>query len=177
MRSEVRPYLQSVGFHLSELVLEPRLRWSTKNPLVAANIETVLTNPDVLSALTLAWRESQPGLLEAHEEGGFIVQDAAALLKVIRWPRGASNTIEIPPHDGCKVEGLEIIASFHTHPNIGPDFLQQPSETDKRAVRDDPNLKAPYCAGELVISAALLYFVTPYGSVVELGETGRIMAI
>ncbi|PYJ97544.1 MAG: hypothetical protein DME23_14990 [Verrucomicrobia bacterium] len=97
-------------------------------------------------------------------------------MQVIRWPRGAGNTIDVPPHPGCRAEGLEIIVSFHTHPNTGPDYVQEPSETDKRAVRDDPDLKAPHYSGELVISAALLYFVTPTGDVVELGETERILA-
>jgi hypothetical protein len=71
---------------------------------------------------------------------------------------------------------LEIIASFHTHPNTGPDYLQEPGETDRRAVRADPDLKAPHYAGELVISAGLVYLVLPDGSVSELGETQRIIA-
>ena len=54
--------------------------------------------------------------------------------------------------------------------------MQEPSETDKRAVRDDPDLKSPRYAGELV-SAALVYGITPSGSVIELGETGNIFAV
>ncbi|PYJ81427.1 MAG: hypothetical protein DME22_21155 [Verrucomicrobia bacterium] len=115
-----------------------------------ASIEALLNNADIRAALRLAWRESHPGSSDGHEEGG--------------------------PHPGCRAEGLEIIVSFHTHPNTGPDYVQEPSETDKRAVRDDPDLKAPHYSGELVISAALLYFVTPTGDVVELGETERILA-
>ena len=68
------------------------------------------------------------------------------------------------------------IEAILTHPNTGPDYLQEPSETDKRAVRDDPDFKAPHYAGELVISAALLYLVTPYGSVIQLGATERMLA-
>ena len=82
----------------------------------------------------------------------------------------------MPAHPGCRAEGAEIIASFHTHPNIGAGYLQEPSETDKRAVRDDPDLKSPRYAGELV-SAALVYGITPSGSVIELGETGNIFAV
>src|SRR5438093_501249 len=102
-----------------------------------ASIEAILKNPDIRAALKLVWRESQPGSSAGHEEGGFIVQDPAGSLQVIRWPRGASNTIDVPPHPGCRAEGLPIVASFHTHPNTGPDDLQEPSETDKRAVRED----------------------------------------
>ena len=140
-----------------------------------ASIESLLNNPDIRTASRLAWRESQPGPSDGHEEGGFIVQNPAGSLQVIRWPKGVGNTIDVPPHRGCRVEGLDIVASFHTHPNTGPDYLQEPSETDKRAVRDDPDLKAPYYEGELVISAVLLYFVTTFGSVVELGETEKIL--
>ena len=82
-------------------------------------MEALLNNPDVRAALRLAWRQSQPGPSGGHEEGGFIVQGPAGKLQVIRWPRGAGNTIEVPN--------------------------------------------------------ALLYFVTPSGSVVELGETERIL--
>ena len=120
--------------------------------------------------------EPLPGPSDGHKEGGFIVQNAAGSLQEIRWSRGTGNTIDVPPHPGCRAEGLEIIASFHTHPNTSPDYLQESSDTDKRAVRDDPELKAPNYAGELVISAALLYLVTPYGSVIQLGETERMLA-
>jgi hypothetical protein len=104
-------------------------------------MEALLNNSDVRAELKLAWDQSQPGPSGGHEEGGFIVRGPAGKLQVIRWPRGAGNTIEVPPHPGCSVEGLEIIASFHTHPNTGPDYMQEPSQTDKRAVRDDPELK------------------------------------
>lgn len=100
-------------------------------------------------------RESRPGPSGGQEEGGFIVRDAAGTLQVIRWPEGAGNTIYVPPHRGCRLGEFDIIASFHTHPNTGPEYLQEPSETDKRAVRDDADLKAPDFIGELVISAAL----------------------
>lgn len=141
-----------------------------------ATIEALLADSNICAALRLAWRESQPGSSGGHEEGGFIVQNPAGALQVIRWPQGAGNTISVLPHHGCSIEGSEIIASSHTHPNTGPDYMQEPSETDKRAVRDDPDLKAPNYVGELVIWAELLYSVTPSGSVVALGETGKILA-
>ena len=68
-------------------------------------------------------------------------------------------------------EGLEIVASFHTHPNTGSDYLQEPSETDKRAVRDDPDLKGDDYIGEFVISQAVIYLVSPAGQVREMDDT------
>src|SRR5437867_9026542 len=114
-----------------------------------ASIETLFKIPQIRAALRLAWHESEPGPSGGHEEGGFIVQDSAGALRVIRWPRGAGNTIDVPFHPDCRMDGLQIIASFHTHPNTGPDYMQEPSETDKRSVRDDPDLKAPHYVGEL----------------------------
>ncbi len=136
-----------------------------------ADLYDLLTNPNVRAALKQAWSESQPGASRAHEEGGFIVERTSGEMRVVRWPRGSGRTIEVPPHHGCQVAGMDIVASFHTHPNVGADFLQEPSETDRRAVRDDPDLKGAEYAGELVISAALVYGVTPFGRVVELGST------
>ena len=129
----------------------------------------------IRAALTAAWNDSQPGSSGGHEEGGFIVQEAAGSFLVIRWPKGENNAITVPPHPGCQIQGLDIVASFHTHPNTGDDFLQEPSETDKRAVRDDLHLKGKLYQGELVITQQLLYFVTPRGTVMEIGESATML--
>jgi hypothetical protein len=68
------------------------------------------------------------------------------------------------------VKFLEIVASFHTHPNTGSDYFQEPSETDKRAVRDDSDLKGPEYVGEFVITQAVIYLVTPTGQVREMDD-------
>src|SRR5262247_3266534 len=104
-------------------------------------IHELLNDPVVAAALAHAWSESRPGTADAHEEGGFIARNVAAKRKVIRWSKGARNSIIVPSHPGCRIHGMEILATFHTHPNTGRDYLQEPSETDKRAVRDDPDLK------------------------------------
>ena len=85
------------------------------------------------------------------------------------------ESISVPPHAGCKVQGLDIVASFHTHPNTGPEYLQEPSETDKRAVRDDSDLKGNQYQGELVISQESIYLITAQGNVLNLGPTGKIL--
>jgi hypothetical protein len=65
---------------------------------------------------------------------------------------------------------MDIVASFHTYPNTGPDVLQEPGETDKRAVRDDPDLKGLECTGEFVLSEETIYLITPAGHVREIGS-------
>lgn len=102
----------------------------------------LLRDPTVRLAFRRAWEDSQPGTTEAHEEGGFIVRDSAGNLTMVRWSRGEQNSILMRPHPNCKIGNKDIVATFHTHPNTGADYQQEPSETDKRAVRDDPDLKS-----------------------------------
>ncbi len=137
-------------------------------PLTA---KAVLANTDVRSALQQAWIDSNPGLNGRHEEGGFVVRDTDGSLSVRRWQVGLQDTIQVPPHRNCEFDGLEIVTSFHTHPNTGNDYLQEPSETDKRAVRDDPDLKGDEYIGEFIISQAVIYLVSPAGQVREVDDT------
>ena len=133
----------------------------------------VLSDPVVRLALSQAWQDSQPGVSGGHEEGGFIIRNAIGELSVARWPKGEGNMINLPPHHDCKISEDEIVASFHTHPNTGSDFLQEPSETDKRAVRDDPDLKGDNYVGEFVISKDTIYLITSNGETREIIDTER----
>lgn len=137
-------------------------------PLTA---RAILSNANVRSALKQAWNDSSPSPTGGHEEGGFIVKTEDGNLSVVQWPKGLQDAIQVPPHEDCKIDGLEIVASFHTHPNTGSDYLQEPGETDKRAVRDDPDLKDAEYVGEFVISEALIFLVSPAGQVREMDET------
>jgi hypothetical protein len=134
----------------------------------------ILSNVNVRSALQQAWTDSNPGLTDGHEEGGFVVKDVNERLSVIRWLKGTQDMIEVPPHAGCQIADLEIVASFHTHPNTGSDYLQEPSETDKRAVRDDPDLKGEEYVGEFIISQTTIYLVSTAGQVREMDDTRSI---
>jgi hypothetical protein len=135
----------------------------------------ILHHPTIRAALLQAWRDSTPGETGGHEEGGFIVQESTGEYCVLRWPQGKKDVIQVPPHKNCKIGGDEIVASFHTHPNTGSKYLQEPSETDKRAVRDDPNLKGVNYVGEFVISHETIYLVTPEGHIRELGDTSDFL--
>ena len=134
-----------------------------------------LKNPIVISTLEQAWQDSHPGVSGGHEEGGFILRDAAGNMSVDRWPKGAQDTIILPSHPNCKIGGEDIVASFHTHPNTGKDYLQEPSETDRRAVRDDPDLKGAFYEGEFVISQEKIYLIAPNGQVSAIENTREIL--
>jgi hypothetical protein len=135
----------------------------------------ILSDPLVRAALSEAWQESEPGLTGGHEEGGFIVFGNNDRLSVSRWAKGEGNRIKVPLHPGCMVHGLAIIATFHTHPNTGPDFLQTPSETDKRGVRDDAELKSPLYIGEFVIATEMIYLIMPDGAAQEMGSRAELL--
>jgi len=137
----------------------------------------LLAQDSVVFALARAWRDSDPGLVTAHEEGGFVIWDAQGVLRVERWPRGDNNSIVIPLHDDCRFGETDIVATFHTHPNLGSDFLQEPSATDRRAVRDDPNLKSRSYVGEFVIANDVTYLVSPDGEVSIVGRTSDILDV
>ena len=131
----------------------------------------LLFDETVHQALQLAWIQSNPGTTGGVEQGGFVLQDADENLSVERWPIGKSNLIAVPVHDNCKFKGLDIVASFHTHPNTGDDYNQEPSFSDIDAVCDDINLKGSYYVGEFVLSKDWIYLIQPTGNVLDLIET------
>lgn len=130
---------------------------------------------DIRAELRKAWEDSQSGVIGGHEEGGFILLDVSGKLNVSRWIKGAQNSIILPSHLNCKFEDNEIIASFHTHPNTGSNYLQEPSETDKRAVRNDPDLKGERYEGEFIISHEKVYLISPNGQMNEVGTREEIL--
>jgi hypothetical protein len=143
-----------------------------KHPLTPLDI---LRNLAVRSRLVEAWIESRPGLAGGREEGGFVLLGDDEELSVRRWPVGDANRIKVPEHQGCVVDGLHIVATFHTHPNTGPDYLQEPGETDKRGVRDDAELKGSLYVGEFVVADEMIYLITPSGTVRDLGKRADLL--
>ena len=135
----------------------------------------LLENESILVELNRAWIDSEPDISGGHEEGGFIVADDDGSLAVVRWEKGLQNEIVLPPHKNCFVDRKDIVASFHTHPNIGNDFQQEPSLTDIRAVSDDFDLKGEFYLGESVISEQNIYLIEPAGDYHVIGATKVIL--
>lgn len=131
----------------------------------------ILQDSSVGAELRQAWQDSEPNVSGGHEEGGFIVVDDLGVLSVVRWGKGSQNEINLPLHQNCFVGDKAIVASFHTHPNTGADFQQEPSLTDVRAVRDDFDLKGEYYVGEFVVSQDNIYLIEPSGQVGMIGKT------
>jgi hypothetical protein len=137
---------------------------------------SVLDDDGIVDLFRQAWEESQPGTDSAHEEGGFVLRNPDGSLRVERWPRGAQNQILVPPHPGGKRGDLPIVATFHTHPNPGPEFQQEPSITDIRAVRDDVDLSHPDFEGEYVVATESIYRIDRNGRVELFGRTSMILS-
>jgi hypothetical protein len=138
---------------------------------------SVLHDPTILDLLRKAWEDSQPGTGQAHEEGGFVLKNVDGSLSVERWGRGAQDQIAVPPHPNGKRGDALILATFHTHPNISPEYLQEPSPTDVWAVRDDADLHHPDYEGEYVIATGVLYLILPDGSVEQRGKTKDVFKL
>lgn len=143
-------------------------------PIVHERELALLRDPHVRQALRSAWLDSNPGIIGGHEEGGFILSDSAGILSIARWPIGGVNNIDPPAHPNCTIGERQIVASFHTHPNIGDDYLQEPSETDIQAIQNDANLKGDFYAGEFVISNERIFLISPDGQVTDLFATAEL---
>jgi Domain of unknown function (DUF4329) len=138
---------------------------------------SILDDNDLIVQFRAAWKESDPGTDNSHEEGGFVLRNSDGSLSVERWPRGAQNEILVPPHSSGLRNGKSIVATFHTHPNPGAEFQQEPSLSDIRAVRDDPDLANVDYEGEYVISTETIYRIHRDGRVESIGNKQDVLRL
>ena len=136
---------------------------------------SVLDDDKIRGLFLRAWLESEPETFNAHEEGGFVLRNADGSLDAQRWPGGAQNEIYVPVHIGGLYGNRPVVATFHTHPNTGPDYQQEPGQTDIRGVRDDPELSQADYEGEYVISKEYIYLIRKNGQVELVGETNAVL--
>lgn len=134
--------------------------------------DDLLQNHVVLEGLRKAWLDSNPGISGGHGEDGFVVEDDNEDRYVIRWPAGSQDELVVPPHEGCRVNEQRIVATFHTHPNTGDHYRQEPGRVDIRAVSEDPDLKASDYVGEFVVSERWVYLIGQSGQVTQVGTRG-----
>jgi hypothetical protein len=147
----------------------------SENPIVRLTVADLLSNREVVASLKMAWYDSNPGSEAGHEEGGFIVRDSAGIIRVSRWPPGTTGEIIVPPHPDCRFDDQLILASFHTHPNTGHGYRQEPSTMDRWTIRDDQNLKDPEYLGEFVLSRNGVYLVNQRGMVTTIGTLEALL--
>lgn len=136
---------------------------------------SVLDDPVVRAELAMAWEASNPGETGGIEIGGFILRGRDGKLGVLLWLPGSLDTIDIPDHPNCQIAGLNIVATFHTHPTTGKYGRPEPSPTDINSVRSDTDLKGAEYEGEYVISEEHIYLIDPQGRVGVAGLTKEIL--
>lgn len=102
-----------------------------------------IADPQVQAEIERAWIESNPGSFadpSRREQGGWIVGHDDGTNTVQRWPddHATNRGIPVPP----RPEGAR--GSFHTHPNIGPEWEYGPSGPDWRRFGDVPASEPHY---------------------------------
>jgi hypothetical protein len=138
---------------------------------------SILDEREVILAMRMAWEEFHPGTTQAQEQGGFVRRSRSGEFFVERWPKGHQDQIEVPPHpNGIRGEAI-IVASFHTHPNPPPHYQQEPSLTDIRAVRNDPDLRHSEYEGEYVVAHKRIFQIQPDGTVKIVGDTDTLLEL
>jgi Domain of unknown function (DUF4157) len=92
-------------------------------------------NKVVAEAIKDAWKASDPGtkgdlVTQPHEEGGWVFMNLIdGSLSTERAPAVGKNFIDLtnPPD----VENSVVVATFHTHPNMGPNWQAAADPKDK----------------------------------------------
>jgi hypothetical protein len=138
---------------------------------------SILDDAQIREALRQAWDDSQPDTPNAHEEGGFVLLTSDGSSVVERWPRGLEDEILVPDHTGGRRAGLIIVATFHTHPNSGEWFCQEPSPMDVQAVENDPELDHSEYEGEYVISRKTVYRINRDGGIDSVGGSLALLGV
>jgi hypothetical protein len=135
----------------------------------------LLAAPSVIASLRQALVESFVGTDRSIEQGGFIVRDTkSGALSIERLPAGRQNALAFPICANGMYNGREIAGSFHTHPNTGVDWIQEPSPQDIRLSQDYPETMGPH---QFVVSQMMIYCIAEDGIVSELGSTACLLGL
>jgi hypothetical protein len=101
----------------------------------APDYNTLIADTTVQAALTTAWTNSNPAVpgpgTTQHEEGGWIYLNLiTGSISVRHQTSGGQAAINLsnPPI----VTDSIVVGKFHTHPNLGPNWVHGPSPGDQR---------------------------------------------
>jgi hypothetical protein len=127
----------------------------------------LLAHAGVIEGMRCAYEESGVGTDSPVEQGGFIVRDlTTGTLDVVRLSAGGRHSLVYPLCPNRRYEGKQIVGSFHTHPNTGPEWRQEPSMQDIRLSLEYPETMG---AHQFVIARATIYHIDNDGVVSEMG--------
>lgn len=135
----------------------------------------LLSHPDVIDGFRRAYEESRVGTESPIEQGGFILLDpVTAALEVVRVPSGGRDSLEYPICPDGTYQGKQIVGTFHTHPNTGPQWQQDPSPQDVRLSQDYPETTGSH---QFVIASETIYHIDNEGTVSEVASTSELLGL
>jgi hypothetical protein len=135
----------------------------------------LLAERDVIVGLRCAYEESGIGTDSPIEQGGFILHDSDLdTFEVVRLPACGPDLLAYPICPYGTYQDKKILASFHTHPNIGPEWRQPPSLQDIRMSQDYPETMGPH---QFVISMETIYHIDNDGIVTEIGPARQLLRL
>lgn len=135
----------------------------------------LLDHSSVIVGLRQAFVESDVGGLHPTEQGGFLVRDApTGFITVIRLPSSARDSLSYPHCPNGQYQGQDIVGSFHTHPNTGKEWRQEPSPQDIRLSKEYPETTGTH---QIVISRDQVYRIDNDGLVTVVGRTAEVLKL
>jgi hypothetical protein len=135
----------------------------------------LLVDPNVIAAMREAFDESDVGGPIPIEQGGFILSDPqTGGLQVERLPPAGRDSLTYPICSDGRYNGKLIVGTFHTHPNTGPDWTQEPSRQDIQLSKQFPETMGRH---QFVVSVETIYHIDNDGVVSEAGRTGELLGL
>ncbi len=137
------------------------------------SVMELLALPQVIVGFRQAYEESDVGGSQPIEQGGFLLCDSdSGEVVVKRLPSSERDSLGYPLCSDGKYQGQEIVGSFHTHPNTGQEWRQEPSPQDIRLSKDFPETMGPH---QFVISRDTIYHIDNNGIVIAIGRTANVL--
>lgn len=134
--------------------------------------EEILADLNVQNGLRQAWEDSNDGGANDHEEGGYIVRDSDSTLDIVRLPEGEEDSMEPDLYPSGEIDGKEIVGFFHTHPNTGTEFQDEPSDADIGFTTDNPETVG---GNHFVITPNDVYHIDDTGNVETVGALNEVI--
>ena len=139
------------------------------------SVSELLAHPGVIAGIRRAFVESDVGGWRPREQGGFLIRDAhTRFITVIRLPASAHDSLRFPLCANGLFEDNLIVGSFHTHPNTGSEWRQEPSPQDILLSKEYPETMGPH---QFIVSREIFYHVNNDGLVTEIGRTAEVLKL
>ena len=139
------------------------------------SVRELLAHPSVVAGMRQAYVESDVGGSQPQEQGGFLVRNIqTGSPTVTRLPSSARDSLSYPLCPDGLYQGQQILGSYHTHPNTGKEWRQEPSPQDIRLSKEYPETMGLH---QFVISRENIYDIDNDGQVTIVGRTIELLKL